>query len=476
MTILLGLDLGTTTLTALAVDGDNGLVLAKHTLANDARRASADGYSEWDVVRLRELALACLRAIAEQLAERPAAIGITGQQHGCLLRDAEGNPTSPLVNWQDQRGHRPFQHGSTTYVDEVRRRLCSTVAQRCGCRVAGGYMSTTLFWFREQGRSFADEQACFLPDDIAAHLTGGPPTTDPTLAASAGIYNLHDDQWDEDALAALGLSPNMLPHIVPSGQVLGSVQGSMLADLAGVPVVVPLGDNQASVFGSLPEPATSVVVNIGTGGQVSVVVPEVVHGEWLETRPYLDGYLLTSAGLAGGRAYAAFAQFIAEIGRDFFHQVNVDVYATLNNLASKVAAGSDGVICEPFFGGTRWEPERRGKWTGIGFEQLKAGHLARALLEGTAHALAEGYARMRSLIDEPRQHLIGAGNGLRENALLRTIVATQFSLPMQVPLHTEEAAFGAALVAGVGVGLFANWSEARRCIHTTPAPSSLSNT
>src|SRR6185437_12249862 len=114
---------------------------------------------------------------------------------------------------------------------------------------------------------------------------------------------------------------------------------------------------------------------------------------------------------------------------------------------------SDGLRCSPLFTGTRADPTRRGALTGLSSENFAPGHLSRALLEGMAAIFHEGYLEIATMLGGPRPQLVGAGNGLRQNSLLAEIVADTFGLPVMLPRHQEEAAFGAALVAAVGIGL-----------------------
>ena len=113
MPCVLGLDIGTTSITALALDSAHGEVLARRTLANQAETtAAADrarGRSEWDIVRMAETAAGGLAAVAAALGPRRndlAGIGITGQQHGMVVVDEQLKPLTPFINWQDRRGDR----------------------------------------------------------------------------------------------------------------------------------------------------------------------------------------------------------------------------------------------------------------------------------------------------------------------------------------------------------------------------------
>jgi len=157
--------------------------------------------------------------------------------------------------------------------------------------------------------------------------------------------------------------------------------------------------------------------------------------------------------------------FFRRICRDVF-QVDSErsVYETLNRLAATVPPDCDGLVCDPLFSGSRADPTRRGAFTGVTPQNLTPGHFARAVLEGMARSLAEGYRSITATEKRPRRRTVAAGNALRENAVLREHVREAFGLPLFFTRHREEAAFGAALMAAVGVGLFPSLEDAARLI------------
>jgi sugar (pentulose or hexulose) kinase len=474
MAVVLGVDLGTTSIAALALDTDSGNVLARTTRPNQAEITSPDdklrGRSEWDPFTICVTACACLRDVVEQLEPRSrdvAGLGITGQQHGVVVLDSALNPQQPLINWQDRRGEEVFPGTPITFTESAVQRLGPDARQRTGCRLATGYMAVTLFWLKERG--LRPMRACFLMDYFASLLTGKPAVTDPTCAASSGVFHLVANDWDDAALAALGLPRNLFPPVWPSGAVRGGLDAALAASTRlpeGLPVCVGIGDNQASFLGSVAARHDSVLVNVGTGGQVSVFIDELVMDPVLETRPFpRGGFLLVCAGLCGGRSYALLERFFRSVGRDVLGVVREQpVYEALDRLAAEVPPGADGLRCEPFFTGTRADPTLRASWSGISVENFTPGHLARALLEGMARAFRNGHEAISRHLDRPRSRLVGAGNGLRENALLAGLVAEEFGLPMTMPCHREEAAFGAALMAAVGTGVLPDLEAAGRLI------------
>lgn len=473
MPLLIGLDLGTTTLTALALDAQTGRVARCVTRPNNcdvtARADRERGRSEWDASGIARLAFECLRELAADVEGRDlAGLGVTGQQHGVVLVDDLTRPLTPLINWQDKRADEPMTGSSQTWVGAARDRAGEGGPWRDGCLLAAGYLAVTLFWMRHNGGLPQSAKACFLMDYVTALLTGQPPRTDPTCAASSGALSLKGRDWDDETLAALELPRELFPPVVPSGTRLGGLTAAMAAETGlpqGLPVFVGVGDNQASFFGSVAERASSVLVNVGTGGQVATWFGGPRCDRQVETRPFFEGYLLVSAGLSGGAAYAALARFFRSVGRDVLDAEPAgDVYGSMNRLAAEVPAGAEGLWCEPFFSGTRYDPSMRANFMGISLANLTPGHFARALLEGMARTFAACAGRVAGLIGRAPTTLIGAGNGIRSNPLLARLVAEAVGLPMRVPVHREESAYGAALLAGVGASVFSGLDEAGRRI------------
>lgn len=459
MTIALGVDLGTTKITSVALDLASRAVLAVGTVANDANITAesdrAQGYSEWDAERIVTQGFQCLKLVADKLgdqASRVAAIGVTGQQHGMLLANRAGEAVSPLINWQDRRALNPIPGGDRTWLEETRSRLGQDVWQRTGCRLQPGFMAGTLYWLKAHDRLPAESQALFIMDLFTSRLTGRPPMTEPSCAGSSGVFNVLTRRWDLESIAALGLSPNLFPDVLEADQKTGTLTEQVATQTglpAGIAISTPIGDHQASFLGTVTDVVNSVLVNVGTGAQVAVYTDKVEFVPPIELRPFPGGgNLLSNVGLAGGWSYQVLEQFFRDVGRAVFQQSGADaLYDQLNHLAASVPSGADGLRCDPSFAGTRLDPSIRGAITGLSPHNFTARHLARAVLEGMARSLREGYAVIQKVTGRSQSKLVAAGNGLRENRLLSEIVAGAFELPISFSDYREEAAVGAALVA-----------------------------
>ena len=468
MPIVVGVDLGTTKITSLALDAASREVLAVGTAANDSSVTSdADrsrGRSEWNADRIVSQGLACLKGVAEQLGRRAATvagIGITGQQHGVVLVGPHGKLASPLINWQDRRALDAMPGSPRTWLDETRSLLGDEVWRRTGCRLQPGFMAGTLFWLKAHDLLPTDARALFIMDHFAAILTNRPAVTEPSCAGSSGVFNVTTRQWDWESIAALGLPRSLFPEVREANHRIGPLtnEAAQATGLpAGIPVFAPIGDHQASFVGSVSDRDNSVLVNVGTGAQVAVYTDGLDFAPPIELRPYPGGgNLLSNVGLAGGWSYQVLEQFFRDVGRSMFpqnpaaQQNPAPLYEAMNQLAASVPAGADGLRCEPLFAGTRLDPTVRGSLTGMSPQNFTTRHLARAVLEGMASSLRDGYSAIEQITGRSQTILVAAGNGLRENPLLADFVSQSFGLPMHVTGHREEAAFGAALIAAAGM-------------------------
>jgi sedoheptulokinase len=474
MAFFIGLDVGTTTLSTVVLDSQSGQLLAHQTTPHDAGIASpidrARGRAELDLFRLRTLIIEALARIRTALGRdsRLCGLGVTGQMHGVALLGPDTTPRAPAITWQDQRALEPLS-GSETYLSRFVSLAGGPAAfARMGCLPATGYLGPSLFWLQANGQLPQPSRACFIPDAAVSLLTGALAPTDPTDAGSSALFDIVSCQWDSALISRLGLPLELLPPV----QETGTWAAPLLPDIAaatdlpaGLPVYNALGDNQASFLGSVREPLESLLVNLGTGAQLSALVTGFQCSLGLDTRYFPGGrYILVGAGLFGGTSYAALRDFFRQVGLAFYPDHNDrDLYEAMNHLAATVSAGADGLCCSPLFSGSRLDPSARGSFTGLTLQNLTPGHITRALLEGIATEL-DAFRQQMQPLTGTRRFLVGSGNAVRRNPLLVAILATQFGLPLSIPALAEEAATGAALVAAVGAGALPSLDAASQTI------------
>lgn len=425
----LGLDIGTTTVSAVVTEGAKTLSVL--TLKNDAFLPTRHPWEKiQDPNHIRETAL---QAVSRLLTEHPDVrrVGITGQMHGIVYLNRDGEPVSPLYTWQDGRGDEPTPDGES---------YACALGRITGYPAATGYGLVTHFYNLRNGL-VPEDAVVFstIQDYIAMVLVGEKrPVTDGSDGASFGLFDVESGSFDPTALKKAGIAPDMLPQLAQS-PCIGSFEGR-------IPVYVAIGDNQASFLGATGGRRDAALINVGTGSQVSVYSAEYMTCSGLETRPFPGGgYLLVGASLCGGRAYAMLERFLRAAVQDMTGGEPESCYDAMERLL-RLGKPEDVPVLRPLFQGTRQDPSLRGSITGLSTENFTPRHLMWAMLEGMSEELAAMYRSYRAAGGK-RAVLIGSGNGLRKNIHLQQCCARRFGQEVVMSDCKEEAATGAALFA-----------------------------
>ncbi|MBQ9861202.1 MAG: hypothetical protein IJO75_02975, partial [Clostridia bacterium] len=299
---------------------------------------------------------------------------------------------------------------------------------------------------------------CTIHDLAVLHLTG---KTNPVLhssdAASLGLFDTATNTYDKVAVEALGLDYEMFPQATPDFEVMGQYNG--------IPVCVAIGDNQASVLGSVADPEHSLLVNVGTGSQISCFTDKRSNNKELDCRPLMRGsYLLAGSSLCGGRAYAMLEKLFREIATAISGTEIKSAYPAMDKLMEGFVSSADPLKVSTLFSGTRANPKERGGIANIGVDNLTMAALCDGFMQGIADELYELYEAMRPELSTERNRMVGSGNGVRNNKVLRQRFEKTFGFKMVIPAHREEAAFGASLSALVAAGVYDSMQIASKLI------------
>ena len=428
---VIGVDIGTTTISLVVLDTDSGEVLE---CVNTPNPAAYPGAQPFERVQDPEKIVSQTGAQLERLKKRYApigAIGLDGQMHGMLYVDAQGKAVSPLYTWQDGRGE----------LDAGGETMAQALSRLTGYPMATGYGLTTHFALTRLGKApRLAAKLCTIADYAAMRLTGRPqPLCHASNAASMGLFDAQRGAWDEAAVERAGMSADILPEATASCTILGE-------DADGTPVACAIGDNQASFIGAVSEPEHSVLVNVGTGAQVSMAGRTQRPLALCEQRPLEgEGMLLVGSSLCGGRAYALLHRFFLDCARMAGCEAD-SLYAQMNEAALRVP-GEPSLRVDTRFCGSRSNPQERGSIMNVGEGNFDAAQLTAGVLWGMADELWSFYDEMSAACARPARVLIGSGNGVRKNPALRRVLGQRFGMELRVPEQDEEAACGAALSA-----------------------------
>lgn len=442
----LGIDIGTTKVAAVIADPSRRSILESTSLDHNAGvvNLKVPGSSEQSVEALFTAVTKAVSQLSSHARENVGAVGVTGQMHGVVLFNAEERGHSHLVTWQDARCN------SGSFLSDLQ----SLTGERS---LRSGFGVSTLVWCKHYEPDVLHEyrSASTIHGYLATSMCGCQGGMDPSDAASFGLFDILSCRWKEDLIRRCGLDPQMLPQIVKAPRIFGRVGcdwASRLGLPQGVPVIVPIGDNQASLYGSLSDPDTQIALTIGTGAQVSVVLAEnprqlPEEGSTFEIRPYIDDrYIAVGASLGGGRTLAALSTAL----QDFLRGLGLNplpdpgqIYSVLQSLAESRAETT--LRADPSFAGERYNPDLRGSLTAVSFENFTLGDIFASLSRGIVDALrqmlpAEMYCG--------RREVIGSGNAIRRSVLMQRYIEQLFGVCLVVTPGGETTCAGAAFLAG----------------------------
>lgn len=429
--VSIGIDIGTTTICACVLDANTGVVLKTW----NKQHAFLPSHSPWAKVQNVEEIESTVNSFLTEITDvypEICCLGLTGQMHGILYLDDVGTPVSPLITWQDERGNQFVPDQTITYSQQL--------SQMTHYPCATGFGSVTHYY--NVSNHLVPDRAtvfCTIQDYLMMKLGRlKHPLTHPSDGVSIGLYDLKTNQFDQAAIRTAGMDPSFFPAVS---------QNATAQTAFGFPVAVAIGDNQACFHGSVRNPEESLLVNVGTGSQISCWTDTYHLNTNIEMRPYVDGgYLLSGSSLCGGRAYALLEQFFRTVLKQAKHPVD-HAYDIMNQFLSADCNFSNPLLVETTFCGSRMDPSLRGSIRGIGIDNFTPSHLTYAFLQGCVNELADFYAKMKSIIAHTPKYLIGSGNGLRKNTVLQNLFARTFQMDLLIPAHMEEASYGAALFA-----------------------------
>jgi len=449
---LLGIDVGTGGTRAVLIDGD-GRILASATVEHAPFTSPRTGWAEQEPQDWWRAAAAAVRAIISSEgvhAEEINAVGLSGQMHGAVLLDQRDEVVRPAIIWCDQR------------TDAQ----CSALTERVGadrlikltCNPAlTGFTLPKMLWVREvEPENWQRVRTVLLPKDYVRLQLTGEKATDVADASGTLVFDVTQRQWSQEMLAEAEIDEGVMPRVYESPQVTGviSASGAIATGLrAGTPVVAGAGDQAAGAVGMGIVGAGTVSATIGTSGVVFAVTD----------LPALDpqGRVHTFCHAIPGRWHVMGVTQAAGLSLRWFRdqfgagaEDGRDPYERLTEAAAAAPAGSDGALWAPYLMGERTphlDPHARGALVGLTAGHTRA-HVVRAILEGVAFSLRDTFEIFREM-NVPVETIRLGGGGAR-SSLWRQIQADVYGRDVEMVEAEEGAAYGAALLAGVGGGIW----------------------
>jgi xylulokinase len=451
--LLLGLDVSTTGAKALLIDEEGRVINSATTpLTLQTPRPL------WSEQNPQEWWLGIERSIKKVLAEANvspeviAGVGLTGQMHGLVLLNKDGEVLRPAILWNDQR--------TGKQCDTIRAKIgAERLIQITGNDALTGFTAPKILWVQEnEPEIYSQTRHILLPKDYIRYKLTGEYAMDRAGGSGTILFDLKQRIWSDEILSTLAIPAEWLPPTFEGPEITGQISAQAAAEtglIAGTPVVGGAGDQAAQALGVGAVEPGIIALTLGTSGVVfaptesALIEPQGrLHAfcHALPERWHLMGVMLSAAGSLQ------------------WHRDTIAPELSFNQLvgeAVEVPPGSEGLLFLPYLTGERTphpDPLARGAWVGLTVRHHRE-HLTRAVLEGVAYGLKDSFTLIQEAglgaIDQVR--ISGGG---AKSQLWKQILADVLGVELVTVNTTEGAAFGAALLAGVGAGLYPDVPQA----------------
>jgi xylulokinase len=457
---VLGIDLGTNSVKCVIVELKTGRIAGTGQRSYgyiEGTEAEQDRKFVWDMVVLAVREAVAQASMPVTDASLIRAVGLSGQMHGTVLYDQTGKLVGNIITWEDSRcGEGVLDEIASVGGEDI---------YKSGCGMATGFLGPTVYYISRQ----ADVEIgrVLLPTDwLRQELTGERTfLTDHSNGSSTGFFDTQSRNWNYDLIKKLGLPEDIFPKVTRTSSFDGGISRSTAETTgltAGTPVTVGGGDQPLSMIGSgVCESSDGILLNIGTGSQVSRV------GEYMKEEGTIvfcfpeRGYSLLGAALSGGAALKWWRTVSVEHAASLFKvdPPEGNIYREMDRWAAKIPPGADGLTFIPYLSGTRVQPDLKATFTGLTRHHNYA-HFTRAILEGVVFELYYLHEKLAARSDDDTP-MIAAGGGF-SSRLWTQIAADIFGREIRATKGQEQAALGAALIAGVGLGYYSDMREACR--------------
>lgn len=466
MSYLIGIDLSTTAATTLVLH-ENGTVISsaseEYPLLTPHHNWAEQNPDDWWAATKKSIQ----RALAHTAIDRREikAIGLTGQMHGLVLMDKTGRVLRPAILWNDQRTDEECK-----WITEQMgfSRLVECVANPALC----GFTAPKILWVKRHEPQVYEKIAhVLLPKDYIRYCLTGVYATDVSDASGMLLLDVRKRTWSQEMLTLLGIAREWLPTCFESTEITGHITHAIARETglpSGIPVVAGAGDQAAHAVGSGIVRQGLVSATIGTSGVV------FAHTDTLTIDPQARLHAFCHAVphtwhqmgvmLSAGGSLRWFRDTFCAEEKIRAAQQGCDVYDIVIGQTYAIPVGSEGLLFMPYLTGERTpypDPDARGAFIGLTIRHTKA-HCIRAVLEGVAFGLRDSLELIKNMGQRITEVRV-SGGGARSD-IWRHILADVFGTEIVMTTITEGAAYGAALLAGVGTHVYASLPDA--CDHT----------
>ncbi|MFQ6067432.1 MAG: xylulokinase [bacterium] len=391
------------------------------------------------------------------------AIGLSGQMHGLVAMNKEGEVLRPCILWNDQR--------SAPQCEEIYQQVGGkeNFLQYTNNSMLPGYTAGKILWVRENEPHIYEKIAkIVLPKDYLRYRLTGELATEVSDASGTGLFDVQKRRWSNELLEILEIPKEWLPKCYESTEITGVVSEAIADDL-GLPGPLPVvgggGDAVIQSVGAGVVSENTATIIIGTAGIVSVSLSRYYHNPegklqlFCNTIP--NRWIAFGTTLTAGSALRWFRDTLGSLEVALSKELGENAYEILTRGAKNSPPGSQGLIFLPYLVGERCpytDPDAKGVIIGLGLHSTKS-DITRSIYEGVVYSLRDVLELMNQVGISPRQ--IRASGGGAKSPFWRQIQADVFNKEVTTVRYSEEgAALAAAIIAGVGVGVWPTVEEA----------------
>jgi gluconokinase len=471
---IIGLDIGTTSTRALLFD-EEWRVYQRAAVEYETIYLPPNG-AEQDPERIFKAVLTSVAELMQKAGvpkNKIVGMGISSALYSLIPVDNHGLALFPMLIWADGRSS-PIAKSLRETLDHQR------LYQLTGCPLQPLYPLSKLRWLKENHREIFEQAARFISiKEYVLFRLFGEYVVDWSLASATGLFNIHDLNWEEEALNVAGIKREQLSQPVPPSHVLQGIKEPYASKMGlppGLPVVIGAGDGPLANLGAGCLTRGQVNIDIGTSGAIRMLANrpllDAEQRTWcycLAEDHWVSGGIISNAGNVlrwlreiVGDAETATANRLGIAPDDIFSQY-----------AAQVPVGADKLIFLPFLNGEKnpyWNADARGVFAGLAFTHTKQ-HLVRALLEGIAYSINSIYQVLNQLDPIAEIRLTG---GFAKSELWCHILAGILGRTVSLPQVTEGSGLGAAIMAGKYLGLYSRFEDAAALVQIkkmlTPQP------
>jgi len=460
--LLLGLDLGTSGTKGVLIN-TQGELAGKEKSSYELSRPN-EGWAEQDPEDWWKAVKQVVRSLLDQIddeSKKISAMALSGQMHGSVFLDAKREVIRPPILWNDTR--------TTEQCDRIKQKIGEEkLLELVGNPVLEGFTAPKVLWLREnEPASYEKLDKLLLPKDYIVYRLTGEISTEESDAAGTVLFNVKEKKWETRVTDTLGIKPDIFPPVVNSTEPVGTLNSEVARELGldnSTIVVAGGADNACSAVGNGITEEGRFLVSIGSSGVVLAHTDSmfVDPGGRLHSFNHAkrDSWYLMGVMLSAGISFDWFTENMGHLEKAISELVDLPAYELLNREAARVKTGESKLVFLPYLNGERTpypDPDARGVFFGL-TSSHKKGHMVRAILEGVAFGLRDSLELIQDKGIEPEEIRI-TGGGARSDIWSR-IQADVFGHELKKVSVDEGPAFGAALLAGVGSGIYEDVDQA----------------